>query len=63
MLLIFFMTCNLHNSFIRTQNLVFLDSMESSLNLESGHVPVNDIRGHIFFENLIVASSVQIAWL
>ena len=43
MLLIFFMACNLHNSFVRTPNLVFLDSMESSLSLESDHVPVNEI--------------------
>ena len=43
MLLIFFMACNLHNSFVRTPNFVFLDSMESSLSLESGHIPVNGI--------------------
>ena len=43
MLLIFFMACNLHNSFVRTSNLVFLDSMESSLSLEFGHIPVNGI--------------------
>ena len=50
MLLIFFMACNLHKSFV-TLNLVFLDSMERSLSLESGHVPVNDILcPHIFLK-------------
>ena len=44
MLLIFFMACNLHNSFVRTPNfLVFLNSMESALSLEYDQVPVNDI--------------------
>ena len=43
MLLIFFRGCNLHNSFVMTLNLVFLDSVESSLNLESAHVLMNDI--------------------
>ena len=43
MLLIFFMACNLHNSFVRTPNLVFLDSMEKYLNLEFGHMHVNGI--------------------
>ena len=43
MLSIFFMACNLHNSFVRTPNFVFLDSVEISLNLEYGHVLVNDI--------------------
>ena len=49
MLLIFFMDYNLHNSFVRTQNLVFFDSMKSSLSLESGHIPMNGIwYTHIF---------------
>ena len=49
MLLIFFMACNSHNSFVRTPNLMFLDFMESSLSLESGHMPVNGIWcPHIF---------------
>ena len=49
MLLIFFMACNLHNSFIRTPNLVLLDYMESSLSLESGNIPFNGIWfPHIF---------------
>ena len=43
MLSIFFMACNLHNSFVRTPNLVFLNSMERSLSVEYGHVPMNDI--------------------
>ena len=58
MLLIFFMVCNLHNSFVRTPNLVFLDYIESLLSLEFGHM---EFVAHIFFENLIVAPSVQIA--
>ena len=63
MLLILFMACNLHNSFVRTTYLVFLDSMERSLSLEYGHIPVNGICTHIYFEILIVSPSVQIAWL
>ena len=51
MLLIFFMACNLHNSFVKTLNLVFLDSMEISLSLESGHVPVNGIWYPHMFQN------------
>ena len=43
MLLIFFLACNLHNSFVRTPNLMFLDSMEISLSLESGHLSLNGI--------------------
>ena len=50
MLLIFFIACNLHNSYVRTQNLVFLNSMESSLSLESGHVAVNGIYGPYSFQ-------------
>ena len=51
MLLIFFMASNLHNSFVKTPNLVFLDSMEISLSLESGHMPVNSIWClHIFLK-------------
>ena len=51
MLLIFFMACNLHKSFVMTLNLVFLDSVKRSLSLESGHVPVNDIWcPHIFLK-------------
>ena len=51
MLQIFFMACNLYNSFVRTPNLVFLDSMERSLSLEFGHIPVNGIWcPHIFLK-------------
>ena len=32
-----------HNVFVRTPILVFLDSTESPLSLESGHMPMNDI--------------------
>ena len=51
MLLVFFMACNLHNSFVMTPNLVFLDSMERSLSLESGHIPVNGIWWPYIFQN------------
>ena len=37
------MACNLHNSFVRTPLWVFLDSMESSLSLESNHMLFNGI--------------------
>ena len=52
MLLIFIMACSLYNSFVRTPNLVFLDSVESSLSLESGHVPMNGIWFPHSFQNL-----------
>ena len=36
-------TLDNHNFFVRTQILVFLDSTESPLSLESGHIPRNGI--------------------
>ena len=43
------LTLDSHNSFFRTTIRVFLDSTESPLSLESGHMPVNGIWGpHIF---------------
>ena len=45
------MACNLHNSFVRTPNLVFLDSMKIYLSLESGHMPMNGIWCPHIFQN------------
>ena len=42
-LLIFFMACNLHNSFVMTLLWVFLDSMERPLSLESNHIYIDII--------------------
>ena len=42
-LLIFFIACNLHNSFVRTSLWVFLDSMEINLSLESIHIYLDTI--------------------
>ena len=50
----------MHNSFVRTPFWVFLDSMESSLSLESNHILFNGIQ----YPHLkIVVPSVLIAWL
>ena len=57
------MTCNLHNSFVRIPLWEFLDSMESSLSLESSHMLFNGILCQFPSKNWIVVPSVLIAWL
>ena len=53
-----------HNFFVRTPILVFLDSTESPLSIESGHILVNGIWGpNMFLKILIVALGVQVSWL
>ena len=53
------MACNLHNSFVRIPLWEFLDSMESSLSLESIHMLFNGIWCQLHW---IVVPSVLIAW-
>ena len=50
-----------HNLLARTPIRVFLDSTESPLSIESGHMPMNGIWCPHISENLIVAPSVEIA--
>ena len=57
------MACNLHNSFVRIPLWEFLDSMESSLSIESSHMLFNGIWSQLHSENLIIVPSVLIAWL
>ena len=57
------MACNLHNSFVRIPLWEFLDSMESSLSIESIHMLFNGIWCQFRSKNLIIVPSVLIAWL
>ena len=59
----FFMACNLHNSFVRIPLWEFLNSMESSLSLESIHMLFNGIWCQFHSKNWIVVPSILIAWL
>ena len=53
----------LDNSFVRIPLWEFLDSMENSLILESGHMLFNGIWCQFHSKNWIVVPSVLIAWL
>ena len=57
------MACNLHNSFVRIPLWELLDSMESSLSLESSHMLFNGIWYQFRSKYWIVVPSVLIAWL
>ena len=57
------MACNLHNSIVKIPLWEFLDSIESSLSIESSNILFNGIWCQFRSKNLIIVPSVLIAWL